>query len=204
MSHRIFIAINLPEDIKRNFVEIQQKWADLPVRWTKKASLHITLVFLGYMSDEELYQVCEITKKVARLHQPFFINFKKVLFGPPGKSPRMIWVEGACPELVEGKNIDKLSYLKQDLENSLTSAKLEYKPENFTPYRNRVSGAGRGFSPHITLARIRMQEWRDLRQSPKIEENISLSFSVNSIEIMESQLLRGGAEYTVLESAPLG
>lgn len=199
MSHRVFIAINLPEEVKRKLIEIQQKWADLPARWTKRNSLHLTLIFLGYMSDEELYRVCEITKKVAKSHQPFFINFNRILFGPPGKSPRMIWVEG--------EKSKELVNLKQDLENSLTSVELiEDKPENFTPYRPAIggTGAGRGFSPHITLARIRMQEWGDLRQSPKIEENVSLSFSVNSIEVMESQLLRGGAEYSVLESAPLG
>ncbi len=185
MSHRVFIAINLPEDIKRKFVEIQQKWADLPVRWTKKASLHITLVFLGYADDQELYQVCKITKKAAKSHQPFFINFKKVLLGPPGRSPRMIWIEGE-------KN-KELAALRNNLENSLSSERsVDFKPE------------GRPFSPHITLARIRMEEWRSLQKAPKVEEEIDLNFAVNSIEVMESQLLRDGAEYTILESVELG
>lgn len=193
MTHRIFIAVNLPEETKRKLVEIQHKWANLPVRWTKKASLHITLVFLGHVNEQDLYQVCNITKKVAKNNEPFFIHFKRVLFGPPGRSPRMIWIEGICPEFAEGKKIDKLSYLKQDLENALNSEKsIDFKLES------------RPFSPHITLARIRMEEWRHLQKIPKIEEEINLSFSVNSIEVMESQLLRDGAEYTILESASLG
>ena len=50
---RIFIAINLPEDIKRELAAYDQKWSDLPVRWTEKENLHITLEFLGYLTDEE-------------------------------------------------------------------------------------------------------------------------------------------------------
>jgi 2'-5' RNA ligase len=40
-------------------------------------------------------------------------------------------------------------------------------------------------------------------EKPKIDEDISLNFQVKSIEVMESQLKRGGAEYTILESFEL-
>lgn len=97
----------------------------------------------------------------------------------------MIWIEGE-------KN-KELSNLRNNLENALSSGKsVDSGPDN------------RSFSPHITLARIRTEEWRHLQKVPKIEEDVSINFSVNSVEVMESQLLRDGAEYTVLESASLG
>ena len=81
------------------------------------------------------------------------------------------------------------------MENSLFSASIKSleKPET------------RPYIPHITLGRIKQWEFRQIEpeERPKIEEEISLSFEVNSIEVMESDLKRGGAEYTVLESAPL-
>jgi 2'-5' RNA ligase len=40
-------------------------------------------------------------------------------------------------------------------------------------------------------------------ERPEIDEEVNFSFEVKSIEIMESHLKRGGAEYTVLESLPL-
>ena len=186
MRHRIFIAINLPEDIKKKLADFQSQWPELPARWTKPENLHITLAFLGYLSDEELVKVCQITKEVAKRHEPFLINLIKVCYGPPKKMPpRMVWAEG---EKSKG-----LADLKNNLEKSLIEGRVSFELEE------------REFKPHITLARIRKWDFRrfEPEERPQVDEDISLSFEVNSIEVMESQLKRGGAEYSVLESAPL-
>jgi 2'-5' RNA ligase len=186
MRHRIFIAINLPEEIKKELEKFQFKFSELPARWVKPENLHITLAFLGYLTDEELVEVLRITKEVASRHQPFSINLNKILYGPPKMPPRMVWVEGE-------KSKD-LANLQIDLEKSLTSSgKIRFEPEE------------RSFTCHITLARIKQWEFRQIEPEERlqIDEDISFSFEVNSIEVMESQLKRGGAEYTVLESAPL-
>jgi 2'-5' RNA ligase len=204
MRHRTFIAINFPEDIKKELSSFQKKWPELPIRWTKPENLHITLAFLGYLTDEELVEILRITKEVAQRHQPFSINLNKICYGPPkmpysetksltgrrdkiaNRPPRMVWAVGE-------KSKD-LANLQLDLEKSLTSSgKIKFEPEE------------RSFTCHITLARIRQWEFRQIEpeERPDVEENISLSFEVNSIEVMESQLKRGGAEYTILESIPL-
>jgi len=187
MKHRIFIAINLPEDIKKKLVEYQEKWPELPIRWTKKENLHITLIFLGYLSDEELVEVCNIAKEVALRNSSFSVNLKKIIYAPPKKMPpRMVWVEG--------EKSKEFTQLRDDLEKSLfASDKVHFSPEE------------RAFSPHITLGRIRSWEFRQIEpeERPEVTEEINLNFEVNSIEVMESQLKRGGAEYTILESCPL-
>lgn len=186
MRHRVFIAINLPENIKRKLSDFQSKWPELPIRWTKKENLHITLIFLGRLSDEEVFEICKITKEAVLKNQPFSLNLNKICYGPPKKPPRMIWVEG--------EKSKELTKLKNDLENALlASAGQKYRIET------------RPFSPHITLGRIRQWEFRAIEpeERPTVEQDISLTFEVSSIEVMESQLKRGGSEYTVLESAPL-
>jgi 2'-5' RNA ligase len=185
MRHRIFIAINFPEEIKRKLKGSQSQWPELPIRWTKPENLHITLVFLGYLSDEDLLEVCNITKEVAKRNKSFLINLKKICYGPPKKMPpRMVWVEG--------EKSQELGILRDDLEQSLL--------ENVHFHKEK-----RAFSPHITLGRIRRWEWKKIEpeERPEVNEELNLTFEVNSIEIMESKLKRGGAEYTVLESAPL-
>lgn len=177
-KHRVFMAINLPAQIKKKLLEFQRQWADLPVRWTKEMNLHITLVFLGYIDDEEILEICRLTKEVVKKHQPFEIKLKRICLGPPDRPPRMIWIEG-----------EKNSFLAQ-LRNDLEEKLLNYR-EN------------RPFQVHITLARIRQEEWRQLPNKPKIEEEISLVFPVVSIDIMESYLSSKGPDYIILESVEL-
>lgn len=183
-NHRLFIAINFPEDIKKKMLDFQRGWAGLPVRWTKPTNLHLTLVFIGYVDNDELYEICRLVKESAESCQPFEIIFKRVCLGPPGQPPRLIWIEGE-PSLA-------LAQLKDELERALSQSTTgSYQPE------------ARAFKPHITLARIRQDEWRQLSPQPKIDQEISLIAPVNSIEVMESTLLRSGAEYTILESVEL-
>ncbi len=190
MRHRIFIAINLPEDIKKNLVDYQTKWPELPIRWTKKENLHITLMFLGYLSDEELLEVLKMTKEIASHQSAFLINLKKIIYGPPKKvPPRMVWAEG--------EKSKELGKLQKDLENSLLSSEALAKED--------LTIEARPYAPHITLGRIKAWEFRKIEpeERPEVNEEINLNFEVNSIEVMESELKRGGAEYAVLESAPL-
>ena len=184
-KRRIFIAVNLPAPIKKKLLEFQRQWADLPVRWTKEPSLHINLVFIGYVDNDEMLEICQLARQVVKKNQPFEIKLKKICLGPPNRPARMIWIQG--------EENPALAQLKSNLgEALLTSAK-----SGFNRRENRP------FQVHITLARIRQEEWRRLPNKPKIDQEVSLSFPVESIEIMESQLLRDGAEYVVLESIKL-
>jgi len=184
--HRIFIAINLPEEIKKKLFNYSEKYPELPCKWTNKNNLHITLEFLGTLTDEEVGEVCVIVKDVAQRHSCFSLNINQILYGPVKKiPPRMIWAEG--------EKSKELSSLREDLENSLTE-KVRFVPENRT------------FAPHITLARISAWEWKGIEpeERPEINEKIDLIFTIESIEVMESELKREGPQYTILESHTLG
>jgi len=186
MGHRIFIAINLPEGIKRDLFSYQENWPSLPARWTKKDNLHITLVFLGYANSEELPEICQIVREVAKRHSPFDISLKKIIYGPPKKSPaRMVWAEG--------EKSKELGRLHGDLENSLCNR------------LNVIEDKGRPYSPHITLARITAWEMQrmDPEERPEVNEEIDFNFEVSSIEVMESFLKKKGPDYVVLESCHL-
>jgi len=186
MKHRIFIAINLPEEIKNQLVNYQLKWPELPCRWTKKENLHITLVFLGYLTDEEILEASRITKEIATKHRSFPIELTKIIYGPTDKkTPRMVWVEGSRSK--------ELTELQKDLEDAFF--------ENF----QQIQKENRFYTPHITLGRIKTWQFRQIEpeERPQIDEEINLSFEVNSIEVMESQLKRSGPEYNILESYQL-
>ena len=193
--HRIFIAINLPEEIKKKLLEYKNKWQELPARWTSKENLHLTLAFLGNTSDQELAEVCSSMERIGEKYDPFSLVFTKIVYGPfdyaqgkpNAKIPRMIWAVG--------EDSPELSALQHDIASTLASSE-----DPSTSLR-----ASQPFSPHLTLARLRTFELQkmDLEELPGINEEISLPFHVASIEIMESKLKRSGAEYTVLQAIPL-
>jgi len=203
MNHRIFIAINLPKELKEKLCSYRNYWPEVPARWVKPENLHLTLVFLGYIKEKDLIKILEATEKTASEHKIFSIDFNKICYGPPQKSspltkessedylfkgnklPRLIWVEG---------NLNKnLIALRNDLEKKLEDGNISFLKEN------------REFKPHITLARINTWEFKKLEpeERPEINEKIELKFEVKSIEVMESKLKRGGAEYAILKSAKL-
>jgi len=157
MMHRIFLAINLQKDVKEQLMAYQEKWPELPAKWTKPENLHITLNFIGNVSDKELENMKEKVRKDVGKQKPFVIKLSRIAYGPPDSQPRMIWAIGE-----EGQ--------------------------------------------HVTLARLREWEFRkiDPEERPEINEKINIEVPVNSIEIMESKLKRGGAEYSTLQSFTLG
>ncbi|MBI2054092.1 MAG: RNA 2',3'-cyclic phosphodiesterase [Candidatus Staskawiczbacteria bacterium] len=184
-KHRIFIAINLPEDIKNKLAFYSKKWPELPCKWIKKENLHITLEFLGHLTDQELADVCLVVEDVSKRHSSFAINLTGISYGPKGKMPpRMVWAEG--------EKSDGLVLLKKDLQENL-SEKINFNAER------------KGFVPHVTLARIKEWEFRriDIEEIPEINENVEILFSVESIEVMASELKRGGPVYAILESRNL-
>jgi len=180
-KHRIFIAINLPPEIKSMLMHYAKKYKDLPAKWVDPENLHITLAFLGNISDLELGNVCMAAKKEAVQHVPFSINLTNLSYGPDEKNPKMVWVAT--------EKSRELSLLKRGVEEALSEV-INFKPEE------------RSFNPHITLARIQQMALRmmDLEERPQINENLDMSFLVESIEVMESILKKTGPQYSIVES----
>ncbi len=184
-KRRIFIAINLPEKLKKRLKEYREQHDILPVRWTKNNSLHLTLVFIGYVDNEQMLEACKITREVAEKIDPFFINFRKIVAGPPGKEFRMIWLEGEANE--------ELTRLKSRLEEALLAGNAGLQ-----------KAETRAFSPHLTLARVKAGGHQILTSDINgIEQKFEAQLEVSSIEVMESDLKFDGAEYATLEECPL-
>ncbi len=199
MFHRIFIAINLPQDLKDQLRDYQQRQADkfasamedtsrgIPIKWTEPENLHLTLAFLGNIKDKNVEAVFEPVRQVAENHSRFEFNLEKSIYGPPQVTPpKMIW--GMVKKTLE------LEAVKKDLDE-----RLEQAPEFFFQREKR------DFSPHITLARFKTVLWRliEPENQPEVAEDLNLSFPVESIEVMESVLKKEGPEYKILKSFSL-
>jgi len=186
MKKRIFISIGIPEGAKNKLVsfveEINNSFTHFndfcPVKWTRRENLHVTLFFLGEIEIEEIPSIFGIVEEIASRHDAFRMELKNISYGPNEKNPKMLWAKGEKSE--------ELTKLQQDLEKNLLNIR---EPDN-------------GFAPHITLGRITQWEFKkiDLEERPEVNKDIDISFTVDSIDIMESELKKGGARYTVLKS----
>jgi 2'-5' RNA ligase len=171
--------------VRRVLARYENKWAELPAKWTPEENIHITLVFLGDMNDVQVGEICMIAKEVASKHSAIDIALNHVGYGPDNKvPPKMVWASGE-------KN-PALSALKKELEEALLE-KVHFVPEK------------RGFSPHVTLARITAFAWRAIEpeERPEVNELTDLLFTAESIEVMESEMGKGGPHYTIIESIQL-
>ena len=110
---RLFIAINLPEnmknDLERKIEEIRSE-LDPSIRFIGRHNWHITLIFLGYQSDNDVNLINQALSEAAAAFEPLALKFEKITYGPVGRTPRMIW-------LVADRETSKaLAKIKNDLE----------------------------------------------------------------------------------------
>ncbi len=189
MLRRIFLAINIPESLKEEMLQVQNTLPEISCTWTSKENLHFTLVFLGNTSDKELEEVLALAKGVGKRHTKFSIKLSKIVYGPlksPESNllvPRMIWAMGHTPKA--------LLPLQKDLERAFSASTILH----FTPEKHP-------YTLHLTLARLNGFELQTMEQDelPIVEEEISWDVPVDSFEIMESHLKKGGVQYTILQS----
>lgn len=180
MQKRLFVAIGLPDDIKKRlFRFVEKEYKNLPVKWVRQENLHLTLNFLGYILDENILNICESVQKVSENINSFELQFTGAELGPSSEMKKMIWVAG--------EKSGEISELKYQLDRALGFFIREKKD----------------FRPHITLGRIQKDKWKKIHPEPSVERSFSFSVPVSSVEIFESKFEKGRRVYYVLESFAL-
>jgi len=177
MKYRIFIASHIPNNLKKVFIDYQQrKLIDPCFRLVSQESLHLTLIFIGFVKSNDLLKINQVCQDTISLFSPIEIKFNEIVYGPNSHSPRLVWAKGEISK--------ELNQLRETLENKLIDQGINIKVEN------------RLFKPHITLARLREKPSSSL----KIEEKIDKSFIINCISVMQTELTNQGPKYTDLST----
>ena len=187
---RLFVAIDLPEDVRESLGRLQTdlRRHDLPgLRWTRPEGVHLTLKFLGETPASSLAAIEGALARAVREIPSF-----RLALGAPGtfggrRGPRVLWVD------VEGE-LQPLQRLQAAVEREL--AAVGFAPEE------------RGFSPHLTLARVPQPPRPGLaeRVSRALEAVSALKgeFEATELLLMRSALQPGGAVYSRVAAFPLG
>ncbi len=187
---RTFIALELSESLQRSLGEMIRRMAlELPgLRWVDPARIHLTLSFLGELTNEQLALAMEATELAVQKVSPFSYRLSQAgMFGSP-RQPRVLWVGVEEPS----GNLQRLHrILNQELERR--GFEIDTRP----------------FSPHFTLSRIKTQLTTDeLQRLHRLLREPSLAhtapqYHVQQLSVMKSELARAGAIYTRMREFPL-
>ncbi|MDD5341202.1 MAG: RNA 2',3'-cyclic phosphodiesterase [Patescibacteria group bacterium] len=184
MQKRLFLAINLPKEIKDELVNLVKKLdkanKNKPIKWVEDENFHLTLHFLGSTLAEKL-------DSIDRAIEPIVANFPTLNFQlsnsvdafPNLIEPKVIFLE--MKEMSDGKTLA----LQKQIGKILELLEFEIDP--------------RPFRLHLTLGRVKS---KTSIQIPNFIIHNS-EFAIQSIDLMESELTSNGPIYTILKQYQL-
>lgn len=176
---RTFIAIEIPEEVKLQIVEVQRglKSSNVDASWPRPEGIHLTLKFLGEVPESKIPEIMSGLRTTAQGTGALRLEVAGIGTFPNTKTARVVWVG------LSG-DIEKLSGLQDSVEKAMTG--IGFEREN------------RKFTPHLTLGRIKYIRSRDawLKALDGIKDIKLSGFDVSSVSLMKSELKPSGAVYT--------
>ncbi len=172
MKSRLFVAINLSEEIKSYLFGLNKELdLDAKIKWVAKKNLHLTLKFLGYV--ENANEVVKLLENVK--FDPFEFKLSKLGVFDFSR-PKVLFVDLTPKE--------KIMNLQFDIEECLK--------EKFPKDKQ--------FSAHITLGRIKLvkkkETFLETIKNFKVEP---LLVWVNSFYLVKSELKKDGPVYSIVK-----
>lgn len=186
---RLFIAIDLPAEVKTLLGELQAqlRWHTDAARWSDPAGTHLTLKFLGSTPASRVDAIVAGLRHAVTAHVAFQLETVGLGVFPNPRRPRVVW-------LGVGGDLPALQQLRSEVERQI--APLGFPTE------------ARDFNPHLTLGRsskdpppAALATIRHAVEQTKLPRTVG--WRVSEIVLMRSELLPGGARYTPVEHVRL-
>lgn len=173
---RLFIALIIPDDIKKFIFELRNKAfprAD-KFKWEAADKIHITLKFLGDTREELIDPISLELEKLLNGYGAMTCNLTRFGFFYNRKEARILWM---------GINIDNKIF---DLVEKINILMKEFS----FPVDKRK------FNPHLTLKRLKGNEGAEFIRSFEKFEVPAVSFKTERIGLFKSELHPTGSKYT--------
>jgi 2'-5' RNA ligase len=186
---RAFIAVEIPLVLREAVCQATgplQESIGAAVRWVPMENMHLTLKFLGDVSLSNVEMLSEMLRAEADLFKYFDLHLGGIGSFPNLKRPRVLYIGIQAPPALE--------VLQRGIESA--ARRLGYESEE------------RGFSPHLTIGRVKQTvtptEQQSIRRALEETRIDSLGTArVDSVHLYKSDLKPTGSVYTRLYSAPL-
>jgi 2'-5' RNA ligase len=183
---RTFIALEISDEAREELARIEDKLkeAEADVKWIKPESIHLTLKFLGYITEEKVPSIAKRLKDITSGTLPFNVVLSEIGVFPKWRYARVLWIG-----VEEGK--EKVKTLAGMIEEAMEEEGFEKEK--------------REFKSHITIGRIRTSKKLEKleKEAGKIKVNPAVS-NITKVVLFKSDLTPKGAIYTPLAVADFG
>jgi 2'-5' RNA ligase len=183
---RAFIAIDLSPEIKGSLAQIQAhlKYSGADIKWIDKDNIHLTLKFLGDITEAKCEEIKSILDEVGKDTKPFEISIKDSGAFPNMNYPRVVWVG-----LDKGTNESKV--LAEKINEKILKVGFQEEP--------------RPFSPHLTIGRARSPKNKEAlkEKAGSYQFPPAVSQLISSIILFKSTLTPKGPVYAKLHETRL-
>ncbi len=172
---RLFVAVPVSEKIKDGMKPVLEALSETgaDLKLVSLSNLHLTLKFLGEVSEEKIPEIVEKLKGIAGKTSAFELKIAKIGVFPSLDRINVIWAGIEDPSLLSlMREVNKeLDYLRKD----------EHENE----------------MPHLTLARVKSaRNKKELQEFVKKNEDKEFgTMMVDKIILSESELTREGPVY---------
>ncbi|MEA3489587.1 MAG: RNA 2',3'-cyclic phosphodiesterase [Candidatus Omnitrophota bacterium] len=182
---RCFIAVEISDEARAELSRIIGilKGSRSDVKWVVPDSVHLTMKFLGYISEEKVPAITGKLDGIAREMGPFDMMLSGIGVFPDWGYARVLWVG-------VGDGSEKAKDLAACVEEAMAQQGFEKEK--------------RSFSPHLTLGRIRTS--KNKNELKKLTDTIEVrpaAIRISRIVLFRSDLTPKGAVYTPLHTADL-
>ena len=193
---RAFLAVELSQELQAELATVQRDLKrriepemkrDTRISWAKPASIHLTIKFLGDMDEQVIDSMLVAVEQTVGSQIPVNVPLERLGAFPRPQSPRVLWV-GPSENWERGGEATRIAEIHGAIEQAC---------EGLSFLREK-----RPFSPHLTLARIKVGERHvgvALARIGVLDLPLSLgSLAVESVVLMKSELKPTGSVYTKL------
>ncbi len=143
LSSNYFVGIEIPDYIKEEihyFIHNNMKKFDILVDWIQMNEYHITLAYLGKITEEQRLRLIMVFNQVKI--PPFTISIQGTGFFPPGKNPKSIWIG-----VEQGR--ETINVISESIRSDIAN-KAGLIPKDF-------------FYPHITIGKIKNNNSNEIK-----------------------------------------
>jgi RNA 2',3'-cyclic 3'-phosphodiesterase len=162
---RIFISIDMPKEIQKKIIKIQNSLPDFFGKKTEPENLHLTLKFLGEINEEKLEKVKQKLKEIK------FNKFQAEIdnIGIFSESfVRIVWL-----------HLSKCEKLQKEIDEKLKNI---FEPE-------------KRFMSHLTIARIKKCDRKKFLEKLKKIKISKTKFDIGNFKLKKSILTEKGPIY---------